>query len=611
MPDSEPQSPPAPTERWSDALLNEARQQGDEVADRLAARIFDPANALAPSDSRLGYNGLIDIADALSEDAELLLIKNTNLNRRLSAYPVDLQDYYEPAPAPDWVDRDKLALATGLWQQNSLAMIAVLYSASLPACYLVKNGIPALYQTEKLRDKKYIFQRIYETGVMLDAVMSPGGLELIDDVAMDPDALMKQSLESLDPGGQWEKVGRQLVRQARPGMLAAAEAPAAIPSTERVQERFDELEEKSGVKSYLWGPGFIAARKVRMLHASMRFMLLHPEAMAALRSAAPASAAASSPPETLSAALRQRYAHQPWPTAERGVPVNQEDLAYTLLTFSYLLPRGLEIWGCRLSLEEKEAFLHLWKVVGHIMGIRDDLMTDRWDEAQALFERIAARQAAPSEAGVALTDAVAWFLGSYLPEWGVLRRYLPWTLIADQLGMERAQMLVTPEVRDRLQSSPGQIVLGVFHQGAVLYYKFYQVLLSQIPVFKPLFGDLFHRTSDELINSWRDEYNRRPFYVPRDLTHWDLLRGVDQQYMEDLRQWRGRIFLGVLWPIGLIGLTFVTIAVTVVLLLLNQWREAWISGALTLFFLYSALWRMQVSLPRIFAQRPEPRSVVA
>ena len=81
--------------------------------------------------------------------------------------------------------------------------------------------------------------------------------------------------------------------------------------------------------------------------------------------------------------------------------------------------------------------------------------------------------------------------------------------------------------------------------------------------------------------------------------------------MAALKQWRGQVFLGVVWPVALIGLTFLTIIVTVILLLLHQWLPAWIAGGLTLVLMYSALWRMQVSLPRLYARRPEPRSVVA
>jgi len=40
----------------------------------------------------------------------------------------------------------------------------------------MQKGVPALYRTEKLAEHKYVFQRIYETGLMLDAVMHPDGI---------------------------------------------------------------------------------------------------------------------------------------------------------------------------------------------------------------------------------------------------------------------------------------------------------------------------------------------------------------------------------------------------------------------------------------------------
>ena len=85
-----------------------------------------------------------------------------------------------------------------------------------------------------------------------------------------------------------------------------------------------------------------------------------------------------------------------WDTA-LGTPINQEDLAFVLLTFAYLIPKGMETWGRKVPRDQKEAFLHLWRVVGHVMGVREDLMTDNLDEAAALYEQILARNAGGSE----------------------------------------------------------------------------------------------------------------------------------------------------------------------------------------------------------------------
>jgi hypothetical protein len=39
-----------------------------------------------------------------------------------------------------------------------------------------------------------------------------------------------------------------------------------------------------------------------------------------------------------------------------GVPINQEDLAYVLLTFGYLIPKGMETWGRKVPRQQKEDF---------------------------------------------------------------------------------------------------------------------------------------------------------------------------------------------------------------------------------------------------------------
>ena len=86
------------------------------------------------------------------------MVDDSRLTRQLQGMPEALLDYFNPMPAPDWVDAEKLKLGARLWQDNTLVMLVTLYAASLPACYLMKNGIPALYRTEKLRDQQFIFR---------------------------------------------------------------------------------------------------------------------------------------------------------------------------------------------------------------------------------------------------------------------------------------------------------------------------------------------------------------------------------------------------------------------------------------------------------------------
>ena len=130
--------------------------------------------------------------------------------------PQKFTSYLDPAPIPDWVDEAKLARASELWEENMLAIIGVLYAASLPSCYLIAKGIPTLYATGKLGQHRYIYQRIYETGLMLDGVMERDGLRIITDV--------RPSSAPPTPG----------------------QPPPGKP------------------QRYVWGRGFLAARKVRL-----------------------------------------------------------------------------------------------------------------------------------------------------------------------------------------------------------------------------------------------------------------------------------------------------------------------------------------------------------
>ena len=79
------------------------------------------------------------------------------------------------------------------------------------------------------------------------------------------------------------------------------------------------------------------------------------------------------------------------------MPINQEDLAGTLMTFSCVVLDALKKLRVGYSAAEGEAFLHAWKVVGHFMGVTGvhpdaGLSTGDAEEAavkRALHERAA------------------------------------------------------------------------------------------------------------------------------------------------------------------------------------------------------------------------------
>jgi hypothetical protein len=123
------------------------------------------------------------------------------------------------------------------------------------------------------------------------------------------------------------------------------------------------------------GKGFVAAQKVRLIHAVIRYY------------------------------LRQ----QNWDPKLYDEPINQEDMAGTLMSFSALILLGLEQLGIELEPVEKEAYIHCWRVVGHIVGLEDDMIPENASDAIKLGNSILEHQIARSEQGSALMKALLEF----------------------------------------------------------------------------------------------------------------------------------------------------------------------------------------------------------
>ncbi len=115
------------------------------------------------------------------------------------------------------------------------------------------------------------------------------------------------------------------------------------------------------------------------------------------------------------AAIRQLAPTAPQWKADFGLPVNQEDLAGTLMSFSWIALDGLDKLGVEVTPAEGEAFLHCWLVVGHLLGIRPELLPKDVASAKGLADAIAAHQFGPCPEGQALTKALVDMMASTLP----------------------------------------------------------------------------------------------------------------------------------------------------------------------------------------------------
>jgi hypothetical protein len=72
---------------------------------------------------------------------------------------------------------------------------------------------------------------------------------------------------------------------------------------------------------------------------------------------------------TFHAAIREMLLNRDWDTDAHGVPINQEDLFGTLVVFTVVVLDSLKKMGVDVDSERRDAYVHLWMVVGYLLGI--------------------------------------------------------------------------------------------------------------------------------------------------------------------------------------------------------------------------------------------------
>lgn len=156
------------------------------------------------------------------------------------------------------------------------------------------------------------------------------------------------------------------------------------------------------------GAGIRSSQKVRLMHAAIRYLLLH----------------------------------QGWHSDELGIPINQEDLAGTLFSFSVVPLRALRKLGVSIPEAQAEAYVHTWNVVGHILGVREEFLMGDEATATALFDRIIERNAGACPEGQLMTRSLIELLEYTIP--GNAFDGFPSSLARFFLGDHYADLLAMP-----------------------------------------------------------------------------------------------------------------------------------------------------------------------
>jgi hypothetical protein len=169
------------------------------------------------------------------------------------------------------------------------------------------------------------------------------------------------------------------------------------------------------------GAGYADIRRVRLMHAAVRYLVLNDPEVA--KTTVPA-------------------AFPSW-CLPRGLPVNQEDLFGTLMTFTQTVFESLAQMGMTVPDDQAESYLHRWCIVGYLLGLRADLLPLTLDDARTITASIRRRQTAPSQDAQVLTGALVRALQSsvripiFRPLPGAMIRWLVGPEVAAIDGINR------------------------------------------------------------------------------------------------------------------------------------------------------------------------------
>ena len=211
------------------------------------------------------------------------------------------------------------------------------------------------------------------------------------------------------------------------------------------------------------------------------------------------------------AAIRQFLIAEGWDEQGLGLPINQEDMAMTLMTFSVAVLDGLEQFGIHEPPALQEAYFHTWRAIGHNLGVVEELLPDNVAEGRLLMNKILDRQAAASEEGQLLTQSLIDFAQSMLRNEKLAPA--PETIIRYLIGTERASLLGLAPKEGCLSIALPHALRALFRLGERLEDKVDGPL-------DEVLGLLSRQTVKAMVGYF-DNYKGRKFQIPQAMqTEW-------------------------------------------------------------------------------------------
>ncbi|MET9594314.1 oxygenase MpaB family protein [Streptomyces sp. NPDC006516] len=149
------------------------------------------------------------------------------------------------------------------------------------------------------------------------------------------------------------------------------------------------------------------------------------------------------------AAVRHLLPQSPgWSQTSGGqkIPISQADIMVTWHSLATFVMRRMKEWGVRVNAADSEAYLHVWQVSAHMLGVSDEYIPNSWDEANAQSKQVLDPILAHSQEGEALTNVLLGIvaeldLGLTRPLISAFTRYTLGGNVGDMIGLSKQPIL--------------------------------------------------------------------------------------------------------------------------------------------------------------------------
>lgn len=128
--------------------------------------------------------------------------------------------------------------------------------------------------------------------------------------------------------------------------------------------------------------------------------------------------------------------------SDEQIPISNGDILVTFHSLGTFVHRKLREWRVPMSAAEEEAFLHMWQVALHLLGVREEFIPKTWAAAYAQSARVLTPILAPTREGKELAEDLLGLTAQI--DLGVTRgflnefvRYVLSDAIGDWLGLRR------------------------------------------------------------------------------------------------------------------------------------------------------------------------------